>query len=716
MADNEETNPEAVLNEDQRLLDDFSPHSYEEWKQAAEDLLKGKPFDKLLIAPTHEGFDIQPIYMQQDVADLPHMRGMPGLGNHVRGGKASGYLRDSWEISQEYTSPVPEDLRNWIVRELCLGVTEANILCDAPTRKGVDADSKEATDVGVCGVSLSSLRDLEKIFDGVYLEMVPLYFQSGMSGLPVLAGLVSLMEKRELGLEYLKGCVEIDPLGYGHEHGALPTSLEAAYDEMAAATRFAVEKLPNMQTLHVSTQPYHKAGASSSQEMAFALATMVDYVRAMQKRGVEAVDALSKVRLSLAIGPNFYLEIAKFRALRMLCAKVAEAFGASETQRSVHLHARTGQFNKSRLDAHTNMLRTTTEAFSAVIGGVDSLHVAWFDEVVREPDEFSRRIARNIQTILKEECDMTRVVDVAGGSWAIETFTHQMAEQAWKLFQEIEKQGGMAAALEAGMPQQACAEVFANKQKKVRQRREVLVGVNMYSNATEKPLPPRDISYTAIAKNRAEAVSKVRAEASSEKATALDGLDMENAVVTAKAALEAGATFGEVLGQLREGRGSYEFKPVAQRRAAVDYEELRYAASRFAAKTGKAPQILQANIGPSRRYRGRADWTSAFFQAAGFEMLNDEDFNSAEEAANRLRSSEAKIAIITSDDDTYAEKAEEVSKALKSANPGATIILAGALNDDLTAKVKAAGVDDFVHMKVNNYDFNRKLLETLGVL
>jgi methylmalonyl-CoA mutase len=236
--------------------------------------------------------------------------------------------------------------------------------------------------------------------------------------------------------------------------------------------------------------------------------------------------------------------------------------------------------------------------------------------------------------------------------------------------------------------------------------------VNTYPNTTEKPLPAREIDYDAIAASRAKKTEQSRHSVEMDKVV----LKPEASTVAhVRAALENGATFGDVLAKLREGQERYGFEAPEQRRLAEDYEDLR-SASREAALNGKAPLVFQANIGPSRRYRARADWTSAFFHAAGFEVLNQDDFEGAETAANKLRETGAHIAVITADDETYAAHAEEVARGLKAASPNCFVILAGALDEAMTAKVKEAGVDEFVHLKVNNYEFNKMLLEKLGVL
>lgn len=711
------------LADNQRLLEEFEPHTYEQWKDAAEALLKGKPFDKLLITPTYEGFSLNPIYRREDIADLPHLKTAPGIGNRVRASQPGGYRAQPWQISQEYTASTPSDFSKQASKDLCLGVTELNVVLDKPTRNGIDADADAAESVGVCGLSLATLDDFSKAFDQVHLEMAPVAIQAGNSGLAIAAALTAQTENKELDMSYLSGSIECDPYKTLADGDTLPFSLDMAFDEMAALTNFGLAKFSGVQTISINTLPYHKGGASSVQEIAYALATGVDYTRAMVARGIDAADALSHTRVNLQIGSQFFIEIAKFRAFRLLWSRMAEAFGAPEEKRSVHLHARTGVWNKTEYDPYVNMLRTTTEGFSAVVGGVDSLCVLPFDAIIREPDEFARRTARNIQNVLLEECDLTKVIDPAGGSYAVETLTHQIAEEAWKLFQEIEKAGGMFAALKAELPQKGCAETHAARMKNIARRKDILVGTNQYPNATEKLLERIEPDYASIATKRKDTVSKARssADANAVKAAledigSLKSKTSADTVLAILAALKAGATFGETLCALRKGNtDTVSVTPVAQQRGAEAFEKLRKAITAALQAGGdKAPKILQANIGPSRKYRARADWTSAFFQAGGYDVNNDTDFDTPEAAVQAVSETKAPFVVITSDDDTYAEQVPTLAKTLKEKLPSVYVIVAGAPGDSETAW-REAGVDDFVNVRVNCYDMLSKLASHVGI-
>jgi methylmalonyl-CoA mutase len=698
-----------------RLLSEFAPHTHAAWKGAAEELLKGRSFEKTLVTPTYEGFALEPIYMSETVGDLAHLGEMPGMGSHVRGARVEGYLGAGWLVSQELAAPTPEALNAVALEELAKGQNELNVWLDAPSRAGRAAGAENGA-TGVCGVSLATLGDLRALMQGIHAEMISQYWQAGAAAPALYALLLAWWRESGTPLEAVRGCLGMDPVGWMAETGALPGATGRVFDDMAAVIESAARTVPALQVVDVQGHPWHKAGASSVQEMAAVLATGVGYLGEMQRRGLAAETVAPRMRLSVSIGGHFFIEIAKLRALRLLWSRVLDAFAVPASARGTHLHARTGLWNKTVFDPYVNMLRTTTEAFAAVVGGCDSLHVGPFDEVIRESDAFSRRVARNTHAILGEECGMQQVIDPAGGSWAVEALTDQMAAQAWKQFQEIEAAGGILATLEAGALQDSVEAVRLERMKNIQRRKDVMVGINTYPNATEKPLPPREIDYDAVLKERLAALQAWKAgrdaaavEAALEAAKAASGAARIEALAAAAA---TGATLDELYAALDAGEPELRVKPVRLQRAAAEYEALRLAA-RALAEAGRPATVHQLNMGPSRGYRARADWTSSFFQAGGFTVLNEDDYPDPAAAAAALTESGARAAVITSDDATYATTVAPLARALKERDPGIRVLVAGAPGEN-EAAWREAGVDDFVHVRVNAYAFNRELLESMG--
>ncbi len=528
---------------------EFSIPTYEEWRKAAEATLKGAPFEKL-ITKTHEGIDLQPMYRAEDAATLDHMDALPGFAPYVRGTDVLGYKAKSWEVSQELAYPTPEEFNRAVSADLERGQTAVNMLLDRATVRGVDADAADAQEVGAGGTSISNLDDLGKALDRVDLEQVPVDIQAGASAIPIGSMMLALIQKQAKSAEQLRGCIGADPLGELAREGNLPRTLSGAYDDMAQFTAWAAANAPQLQTILVRGHPYHDGGGSAVQELAFALATGVEYLREMQARGLAIDESAPRVRFALSLGSNLFMEVAKLRAARMLWARVVKAFGGNEASQKLRIHARTSSWNKTVYDPNVNMLRTTTEAFSGVLGGCDSLHVGPFDEVVRAPSDFTRRVARNTHTVLREEAGLTRTVDPAGGSWYVESLTDSVARKSWDLFREVEKQGGMFKALQSGFPQGQVAEVATQRAKAYAQRREVFVGTNMYANMAETPLEVTPTDHAALQRRRVDDLTSYRDAVDDEwRQSALKKLADAPADGVVKAAIHAaagGATIGDI--------------------------------------------------------------------------------------------------------------------------------------------------------------------------
>ncbi|MEO8614073.1 MAG: methylmalonyl-CoA mutase family protein, partial [Luteolibacter sp.] len=479
--------------------------------------------------------------------------------------------------------------------------------------------------------------------------------------------------------------------------------LAPRFDQMAALTEYCRLRAPGVRSITVQGDIYHNSGATATQELGYVVATLVCYLEEMRARGLSPESVLPHIRICLAVGSDYFMEISKVRAARWLWSKVAAAYGVEHAP--VHIHVNTSKWNKTTYDAHTNMLRVTAEAFAAVVAGADSLHVGPFDEISGHSDEFSRRVARNVQTILREECGLDHVIDPAGGSTYIEWLTDQIAAKSWGIFQDIEKQGGMLAALENGSVQKAVEAVCQAKFQNIRRRKDKIVGSNMYPDLKGKKLEMASCKGCGKKSGPSNGIAEVAITRSASSAM------IEQAI---NAAL-AGATAGQIASVCGITPSGLKVTPLKTRRAAEEYEALRDASAAFALKSGAPPAILQLNIGPSRNYRLRADWTASFFEAAGFAVDGTREFLNHDDALVALKSSKASIAVITSDDATYLEAVVPLAAVMKAARPELTLLVAGAPGDN-EAAWRAAGVDDFVNVRSNNYELNHQLLKGAGVL
>ncbi len=703
------------------MFSDFHIPTYEEWRKAAEATLKGAPFEKRLVTKTYEEIDIQPLYQQADSERLPHKDFLPGFSPYLRGTEPLSYRLKSWDVSQEITYGKPEAFNQALRDDMENGQDAINLALDRATLFGLDVDQADAEDIGFGGVSISSLDDLGKALDRIDLERVPLFVQAGASGLPIGALLLALLQKQARSAEMLTGCIGADPLSMLAQEGSLEHSLKGAYEDMANLTTWAAANAPKLQTILAQGHGYHNGGASATQELAFTLATAVEYVRELNSRGLAIDEIAPRVRLGLSLGSNFFMEIAKLRAGRLLWAKIIKEFGGDETSQKLVIHARTSTWNKTLYDPYVNMLRTTTEAFSGVVGGCNSMQVGAFDEVIRLPDNFSRRIARNTHTILREECSLPNTVDPAGGSWYVESLTDSIARKSWELFREVERQGGMFKALQAGFPQQQLTTVANKRQDAYARRKDIFIGTNMYANVAEKLLEPssrRDpdtfkSERTASLKEYREMIDEEWRDSALKKLSkASPNKEIVKAAIHAAA---GGATLGEIYQTLHADEPAETgVEPIKTHRGAEPYEALRRATEAYETKTGARPKVFLANMGPIPQHKARADFSTGFLQVAAFDVITNDGFATPEEAAEAALESEAPVVVICSTDKTYPEVVPPLTKKIKEARPDTVVLLAGYPTDQVEDH-KKAGVDDFIHLRANCYELLSNLQKKVGV-
>jgi methylmalonyl-CoA mutase len=707
----------------ERLLAEFSGATLDQWHEEVVKLLKGAPFEKKMLTPTYEGITLKAIYTRDDVRDLAFPAVMPGDSPYPRSTRVLGFREGPWLVAQELPYPTYEELNQALREDLDRGQTAVNLLLDRATQAGLDPDMAAVGEVGAGGTSIASVIGLSQALDGVDLERVPILVQPGSAALPFAALVVALLRRQGKDPAGLRGSLGMDPLAGLVTHGELPVSLGRAWDELALLTGWAATHAPSVTTVSAYGFPYHDSGASAVQELAFALATAVEHLRQLESRGLDVETVAPRILFGLGVGSHFFMEVAKLRAARMLWAQVVQAAGGSAGAARMTLHARSSSWNKTRFDPHTNILRATTEAFAAVLGGCDSLHVAPFDEALGTPSEQGRRIARNTQTILREEVHLDAIIDPAGGSWAVETLTAQVAEKAWALFQQIESEGGMLAALEKGIPQQLVAEVAEQRRKAIAGRRDVILGVNVYPNAAESRPVRRVPDIEGLHASRSARLQELRCNPEhAENVKVLETLqhildsrpeDLFEAVVAAAA---QGATIGEFTRTLRAGDGPRpRVRPVHVHRGAELFECLREQVMAWRQDQGDGPQVFVAAVGTLAELAPRIDFTRGFFQVGGFAVQADQPCATAAEALTAAAASGAPIVVILSTDERYPDVIPSVAPALKAARPGVTLVVAGYPIDHIDA-FKQAGIDEFIHVRSDVHATLAALAKKVGVM
>lgn len=658
---------------------EFTAATYDDWRNAAEAALKGADFEKSLVKKVIEGFSTQPIYRAEDLT----MQGesLPGQYPYRRGTKALGYQETPWEVAQTIAAMTPGEFNERATYDLKRGQNALNITLGCSCGGGL---------------VLRTANDWKTALNGICLESIPVYVNPGSNGLAVLGMYVNEYKSRGLDTAGIKGGVLYDPLARLAGKGKLNCSLENAYDQMAEMTKWADDKNNSFKTIGVSGIPYHDSGADAVQEISVILSTAVEYLRAMESRGLGIDQVAPHIRVSVGLGANLFLEIAKLRALRQLWSAVITSCGGSKEQAKINLHGRTSAWAASKVDPWVNLLRGTTQAFSGVIGGVDSMDVLPFDYQVRPSDEFARRIARNTQLILQGECNLDRVVDPAGGSWYIENMTDKLAQEAWKAFQELEQAGGMSKVLTSGLIQEKINATVKKRYDLIDQRRQTLVGANRYTNLDEKPLEP--VVLEAAGKCNSE---KVQLEACTKT------------VCCAAKAAAAGASICQISENI-SGDETITAEALPKRHATERFERLLDKATAYQAQNGKRPAIFFANMGPLRQHKARADFSQDFLRAGGFDCIYPAGFNTPEEAAKAAAESGTGACVICSTDDTYPEIVSAFCAALKAAKPEMKIGLAGYPSEHIEA-FKSAGVDFFIHVRANCYETLNTLQIDLGL-
>ncbi|GHH97496.1 methylmalonyl-CoA mutase family protein [Neobacillus kokaensis] len=707
------------VNEGDLQFSEFPVPSYEEWREQAEKSLKGASFKDKLVTNTYEGIRLKPLYTKKDLEGILHLPSMPGTAPYLRGTRTFCYKEKPWEVSQELHYRTPEEFNEAAKSDLKRGQTMLNITLDRVSAFGMDPDQVSPEDVGKGGVSISSLNDITKALEGIDLEQTPLLVQAGCAGLAVYSMLIANTKQVGQNISKLRGCIGMDPLGALAKEGTLPFSLQTAYDLLAKITLYAKDETPELKTIFIQGDPYHNAGSNAVQELAFTLASAVETIRELQERGVTIQEIASRMLFSFSIGSNVFMEIAKLRAGRILWAKIIEVFGGDEEAQKMLIHARTSSWTKTKYDPYVNMLRGTAEAFAAIVGGADSLHVSPFDEALGQPDEFSRRIARNTQIILEKEAHLAKVADPAGGSWYVESLTDSLAKQAWQLFQQIEGHGGMYKALKNCFIQGQIKEVADQRFENIGRRKDKFVGTNMYPNLSEEKLAKHQEALDPIYQMRCAAVVTCRKSTASKEKEKLLGLLSTKSGQTVDTFVKAfgeGVTIGEWIHAVNQSDLNLPIiKALKSKRGAEPFETLRENSEIFKEKNGSYPKVFLANIGPIPQHKPRADFAAGFFEAGGFEIISNKGFDTAEQAAASALASGASIVVICSNDAAYPEVVPRLASMLKQNNPNITLFVAGQPSSEQAAIFKQSGVDEFIHVRSNCYQVLFDLQQQKGI-
>ncbi|MCW8848495.1 MAG: acyl-CoA mutase large subunit family protein [Melioribacteraceae bacterium] len=712
---------EFKLEQDLNLSSEFLHPSFEEWKAQVEKDLQGASYEKKLVTKTYEGIDLQPIYTKKDLEKSLIADDLPGSNSFVRGHYFTGYHKKSWDVNQEIALADAEEFNSALIEGLNNGQNCINVSLDTATKLGMDADYASPEQVGDRGLSISAMSSMKRAFNNIDLISLPLYVDAGYDAIPFLSLINAHFEASNLDISQLDGAITSDPIAHLAVYGDLPVSIDFLFDMMKNSIDWKNKCAPKVKTLGINTLPFVNSGANSVQELAFAISTAVFYLNELTARNISAKDVMNSIQFTLGINTNYFMEIAKFRAIKVLLKNIASEYGIKDEELKLNIGAKSSTYTQTALDPYVNMLRTTTQSFSAILGGVNNITTSPFDETVRISDSFSRRIARNTQTILREESHLDQVIDAAGGSYYIESLTEEIAKKAWELFQKIEEDGGIFEALKKGTIQSSVEEIAQLKEKDINKRKNVIVGTNMFADVKELKLKERKLNSTEFQKKRANYLEKFRLNGSKEKHEAvmekLDAISSLNSAEIIDVITEAyllGTTIGEISSSLYSShKEETKIDKLKQRRASENFEELRTIASKYKTKNGCLPKVYLANYGSIKEYKGRADFSKGFFEVGGFDVIDPNGISNTEEIVKQTIDSGAPIAVICSSDDIYPEIVPDLVKGLKEKNPKIQVILAGYPKDQIEEH-KKSGIDDFIFLGADAMTILTSLYNKIG--
>ena len=612
---------------------------YEKWRTLATKETKGKNLDW----QTPEGIIVKPLYTHDDSKDA----GLPGFAPFTRGVRASMYAGRPWTIRQYAGFSTAEESNAFYKRNLAAGQKGLSVAFDLATHRGYDSDHPRVIgDVGKAGVAIDSVEDMKILFDGIPLDKMSVSMTMNGAVIPILAFFIVAGEEQGVPMEMLDGTIQNDILKEFMVRNTYIYPPEPSMRIVSDIIAFTSKNMPKFNSISISGYHMHEAGATAVQELAFTIADGKEYVKRAIESGLDIDDFAGRLSFFFGIGMNFFMEIAKLRAARTLWHKIMDGLGAQdERSKMLRTHCQTSGVSLQEQDPYNNVIRTTIEAMSAILGGTQSLHTNALDEAIALPTDFSARIARNTQIILAEETNITRVVDPLGGSYYIENLTNELVESAWKIICEIDEIGGMTNAVATGMPKRLIEEAAAAKQARIDQTQETIVGVNKYRLDAEEHLETLEIDNSKVRKGQIDRINSTKAkrdEAACHAAlsalsigAASSGNLLELAIIAAKAR----ATLGEISDAIEEVFGRYNTQPVPVKGiyGKAYANDTKYALvvegiNSVSQRRGHKPRILIAKMGQDGHDRG-ANIVASAFNDMGFETISGPLFQTPEETA-----------------------------------------------------------------------------------
>jgi len=632
-----------------RSTPEFQFSNLDAWAKAAAKSAPGGDVNALNWQ-TPDGISVKPLYTAEDTADLPYTNTLPGFEPYLRGPQATMYAVRPWTIRQYAGFSTAEESNAFYRKALAAGGQGVSVAFDLATHRGYDSDHPRVTgDVGKAGVAIDSVEDMKILFDQIPLDKVSVSMTMNGAVLPVLAGYVVAAEEQGVSQDQLSGTIQNDILKEFMVRNTYIYPPEPSMRIIGDIIEYTAKNMPKFNSISISGYHMQEAGANQALELAFTLADGKEYVKTAIDKGMDVDEFAGRLSFFWAIGMNFYLEVAKMRAARLLWCRIMKGFNAKKPKSlMLRTHCQTSGWSLTEQDPYNNVVRTTVEAMAAVFGGTQSLHTNSFDEAIALPTEFSSRIARNTQLIIQEETHITNVIDPWAGSYMMEKLTQDMADAAWAIIEEVEGMGGMTKAVDSGWAKLKIEAAAAQKQARIDSGKDVIVGVNKYKLKTEDAIEARDIDNVAVRDGQIARLKVIKQKR--------NAAQVEQALTAIKSAAESGtgnlleltiqavrarATVGEISDAMEKAFGRHRAdtqKVTGVYAAAYDsaegWDQLKKEIADFATAQGRRPRVMISKLGQDGHDRG-AKVVATAFADLGFDVDMGPLFQTPEECARQ---------------------------------------------------------------------------------
>ncbi len=669
----------------------FPPKAINDWKSLAEKELKDSI--NRLGWQTPEGIDVKPLYTAEDLGGIAHLENLPGFAPYTRGPRATMYAGRPWTVRQYAGFSTAEESNIFYRKNLAAGQAGLSVAFDLPTHRGYDSDHPRVIgDVGKAGVAIDSVKDMKILFDQIPLEQVSVSMTMNGAVLPVLAMFIVAAEEQGVKQKQLAGTLQNDILKEFMVRNTYIYPPEPSMRIVANIIGYTAQHMPRFNPISISGYHMQEAGATCVQELAFTLADGIEYVRAAISSGLDVDQFAPRLSFFFAIGMNFFMEVAKLRAARTLWADLMQTHFEPKDSRSLMLrtHCQTSGVSLTSQDPYNNIVRTAFEAMAAVLGGTQSLHTNSFDEALALPTEFSARVSRNTQLILREETGITKVIDPMAGSYYVESLTDSLIREARQLIDEVESLGGMTKAVNSGMPKMRIEQAAAERQARVDRGEEVIVGVNKYQPEKEDHIDILDIDNTVVREAQIARLERVRNKRDDNKCRgALEALTQgasnqsTNLLALSIEAARQRATVGEISDSLE--------KVFNRHRATIHsisgvygsaydgdagFEKIKREIDVFAESEGRRPRMLVVKLGQDGHDRGAKIIATAFADI-GFDVDIGPLFQTPEEAVRQAVENDVHVIGISSQAAGHKTLVPQVIEGLREQNAGDILVVCG---------------------------------------